>query len=331
MPPGDAWPGGLLITIRIVSFMQNLDVSNNAIHQAIHMTAEDALSRHPALADLIRPFVDLFFHKAQCIAHLSAHARPGNLQGAHDRLLSGIPVFTSLPLESWKEPLEMAFGWMLPAVGETFPAIGGDIEAITAAYRNGNLQIVVLSEEYLDGGFKNYDSAAQSIGVSGDTLAFVMSTVLSAALGSFVPKLEADMKDVPWSKGNCPICGALPSVSFLAKPSGNAGEFLTESGGQKFLHCGLCGHNWRINRHICPVCDNIDAELRIYLATPDHAGERVDICRKCGLYLPCVDLRERVAMPHLDTAAVCMVHLDILAQKQGFKPLSNLPWNRIES
>jgi hypothetical protein len=25
-----------------------------------------------------------------------------------------------------------------------------------------------------------------------------------------------------------------------------------------------------------------------------------------------------------------MVHLDILAQKQGFKPLSNLPWNRIE-
>jgi FdhE protein len=310
--------------------MQNLDVSNNSIHQSIHMTAEDALSRHPALADLIRPFVDLFFHKAQCIAHLSAHARPGDLQGAHDRLLSGIPVFTTLPLESWKEPLEMALGWMLPAIGETFPAIGGDIEAITAAYRNGNLQLVCLAEEYLDGGFKNYESAAQSIGVSGDTLAFVMSTVLSAALGSFVPKIGADMEDVPWSKGNCPICGALPSVSFLAKPTGNAGEFLTDSGGQKFLHCGLCGHNWRINRHICPVCDNSDADLRVYLATPDHAGERVDICRKCGLYLPCVDLRERIATPHLDTAAVCMVHLDILAQKQGFKPLSNLPWNRIE-
>jgi len=310
--------------------MQNLDVSNNSIHQSIHMTAEDALSRHPALADLIRPFVDLFFHKAKCIAHLSAHARPGDLQGAHDRLLSGIPVFTTLPLESWKEPLEMALGWMLPAIGETFPAIGGDMEAITAAYRNGNLQLVCLAEEYLDGGFKNYESAAQSIGVSGDTLAFVMSTVLSAALGSFVPKIGADMEDVPWSKGNCPICGALPSVSFLAKPTGNAGEFLTDSGGRKFLHCGLCGHNWRINRHICPVCDNSDADLRVYLATPDHAGERVDICRKCGLYLPCVDLRERIAAPHLDTAAVCMVHLDILAQKQGFKPLSNLPWNRIE-
>jgi FdhE protein len=310
--------------------MQNLDISNNSVHQAIHMTAEEALSRHPALADLIRPFVDLFFHKAQCVAHLNAHARPGDLQGAHDRLLSGIPVFTTLPLESWKEPLEMAFGWMLPAIRETFPAIGGDIEPITAAYRDGYLQLVCLAEEYLDGGFKHYEPAAQSIGVSGDTLAFVMSTVLSAALGSSAPKIWADMEDAPWSKGNCPICGALPSVSFLAKPSGNAGEFLTDSGGRKFLHCGLCCHNWRINRHICPVCDNIDADLRVYLATPDHPGERVDICRKCGLYLPCVDLRERVAMPHLDTAAVCMVHLDILAQKQGFKPLSNLPWNRIE-
>ena len=310
--------------------MQNLAVDSNLIHQAIHMTAEDALIRRPALSDLIRPFIDLFFHKAQCIAHLSTHTRLGDLQGAHDRLLSGIPVFTTLQLASWQEPLEMAFGWMLPAIRETFPAIDGDIEAITASYRDGGLQLVVLSEEYLDGSFKHYESAAQSIGVSGDTLGFVMSTVLSAALGSFAPKIGAEMEDVPWSKGNCPICGALPSVSFLAKPSGNAGEFLKDSGGQKFLHCGLCGHNWRINRHICPVCDNIDADLRIYLAAPDHPGERVDICRKCGLYLPCIDLRERNAMPHLDTAAVCMVHLDILAQQQGFKPLSNLPWNRIE-
>ncbi len=316
--------------IWIVSFMQNLDVSNNSIHQVIHTTAEDALTRLPALAGLIRPFVDLFFHKAQCIAHLSAHCRPGDLKGARDRLLSGIPVFTSLPLESWEEPLEMAFGWMLPAIGETFPAIGGDIEAITAGYREKGLQLVDLSEEYLDGGFKNYESAARSIGISGNAIAFVMSTVLSAAIGSFIPQIWPDMQDVPWSKGNCPICGALPSISFLAKPSGTAGEFLTDSGGKKFLHCGLCGHNWRINRHICPVCDNIDADLRIYLSAPENPGERVDICRKCGLYLPCVDLRERVAMPHLDTAAVCMVHLDILAQKQGFKPLSDLPWNRIE-
>jgi hypothetical protein len=200
--------------IWIVSFMQNLSDSNNAIPQAIHMTADDALARHPALSGMIRPFVDLFFHKSQCSAHLNAHARPGDLQGAHDRLLSGIPVFTGLPLESWKEPLEMAFGWMLPAIGETFSAIRGDIEAITAGYRSGDLRLAVLSEEYLDGGFKHYESAARSIGASADTLAFVMSTVLSVALESFVPKIGADMADVPSQKATARSAAPCPRSVF---------------------------------------------------------------------------------------------------------------------
>jgi FdhE protein len=310
--------------------MQNLAAANNSIHQAIHMTAEDALTRRPALAALIDPFVDLFFQKTQCVAQLSAYAGPGDLQGAHDSLLAGIPVFTTLPDASWQEPLEMAFGWMLLGIRQAFPAIGGDIEAIAAAYRDGSLQLIGLAEEYLDGSFKQCESAAQSMGLSAEALAFVMGTVLSATLGSFAPKIGADMEDVPWSKGNCPICGALPSVSFLAKPSGNVGEFQKDDCGREFLHSSLCGHNWRTYRYVCPVCDNIDTDFQICLAVPDHPGERVDICRKCGLYLPCVDLRERNVMPHLDTSAVCMVHLDILAQQQGFKPLSNLPWYRIE-
>lgn len=310
--------------------MQKLTASNNSVHQAIHATAEAAMAMRPAMAGLISPFVDLFSHKAKCIAHLNAHALPGDLQGARDRLLSGIPIFTSRPLASWQEPLEMALGWMLPAIRETFPAIGRDMDTVAAGHRIGGLQLARLAEEYLDGSFKHYEAGARTIGVSADALSFVMGTVLSAVLGAFAPEIREEIKEVPWSKGNCPICGALPSISFLAKPSGNAGEFLTDSGGRKFLHCALCGYDWRINRHTCPVCDNTDAELRVYLAAPDQPGERVDICRKCGLYLPCVDLRERSAQLHLDTAAVCMVHLDILARKQGFKPISNLPWNRIE-
>ncbi len=311
--------------------MQPVAATENSIHQAIHTTAEEALSARPVMASLIRPFVNLFLQKASCITRLDFDTWTEDLKGAHDRLLSGIPILMTLSLEPWRKPLETACEWMLPAIREAFPAIGGDIEAVTAAYRNDNLPLSRLAEEYLDGSFTHYESSAQSIGVSADTLAFVMNTVLSTVLEAFAPRIWAGMEDVRWSKGNCPICGCLPSVSYLAKPSGDAGEFLKDSGGKKFLHCALCGHNWRINRHICPVCDNTDAELRFFLSVPDYPGERVDICRKCGFYLPCADLRERSAMPHLDTAAVCMVHLDILARQQGFKPLSYLTWNRIEN
>jgi len=311
--------------------MKNIPFDENTINQAIHMTSEYALKRRPAMTDLIRAFTGLFLQKARCISRLSDCIPPVDLAGSHDRVESGVPLLVNLSLSPWSKPLDTAFEWMLPAVKKTFPAISGDVDAIISFYRGGNMQLTLLAEEYLDGSFKHYDPAAQSIGVSRDTLGFVMRTVLSAVLESVASKTGEGMGDKAWSKGYCPVCGSLPSVSFLAGPSGDPGEFLKDTGGQKFLHCGLCSHNWRINRHACPACDNTDKELQMYLIEPGQPGERVDVCRKCGLYLPCVDTRELETMPHLDTAAVCMVHLDILAQQQGFKPLSALPWNRIES
>jgi len=311
--------------------MEKIPFDESTINQAIHMTAEYALKRRPALTDLIRAFTDLFLQKDRCIAQLSDHTRPVDLAGSHERMESGIPLLANLSLSPWSKSLDIAFEWMLPAVKKIFPAIGGDVDAIMGSYRDGNVQLVLLGEEYLDGSFKHYATAARSIGVSCDTLGFVIRTVLSAVLESVASKTGEGMGDKTWSKGYCPVCGSLPSVSFLAGPSGDPGEFLKDTGGQKFLHCGLCGYNWRINRHTCPACDNTDKELQMYLTEPNQPGERVDVCKKCGLYLPCVDTRELEVMPHLDTAAVCMVHLDILAQQQGFKPLSALTWNRIES
>ncbi|MFZ3046346.1 MAG: formate dehydrogenase accessory protein FdhE [Desulfatirhabdiaceae bacterium] len=149
-------------------------------------------------------------------------------------------------------------------------------------------------------------------------------------LGSLASTMGMDMKAMAWSKGTCSVCGTLPSVSFLARPVDDPGGFLKNTGGQKFLHCGLCGHDWGFNRHICPVCDNMDKDLQIYMMALDQPGERVDICHKCGLYLTCVDMREREIMPHLDSATVGMMHLDIMAQQKGFLPMSDLPWNRID-
>jgi len=310
--------------------MQHATPAESPINQAIQMTAAQAVTRRPALANLVKPFADLFLHKARCIARLDAHARAVDLPDARNRLVSGIPLLTALPLSPWREPIDMAFIGMLPAIAQAFPAMRGSVAEMSAAYQAGGLNLVALAEEYLNGGFKGYDDAARLTGITRDALGFFMNIVLSAALGSIGPRIWAEAGDADWTKGFCPICGSLPSMSYLTRPKGEASEFLKDSGGQKYLHCGLCGHDWRIGRHICPVCDNEDKDLRMYLMIPEEPGERVDVCRKCGLYLPCLDLREREPLPHLDTAAVCMAHLDILARKEGYKPLADLPWNRFD-
>ncbi|MEA2061590.1 MAG: formate dehydrogenase accessory protein FdhE [Thermodesulfobacteriota bacterium] len=162
------------------------------------------------------------------------------------------------------------------------------------------------------------------------TLNLVLKFTLSAVLEVLVMKADLDSDTLSWKKGYCPVCGFPPSISCLAKASDAQSEFLKGGGGQKYLHCSLCGNNWRVKRHMCPVCENEDPKDRLYFQAEGAVGERVDVCRKCQFYLPCIDLREFSNDPHLDISAVSMVHLDIKAQEKGFKPVTQLPWNSFD-
>lgn len=306
-------------------------MDENETLNAIQTTAAKGISLRPEMAGVIRPFADLFAHQARCIARLGSCNLSLDPVRVRERLLSGVPVLVDLPPAIWQDAFNGAWKWMLPAIGQVFPTIESGIENISSACSVDRFQPAELASEYLIGNFQPVESTAQNIDVSAGTLGFALRTALSAALGSLVSRIWGCMENVPWYRGNCPICGAMPSIGFLSKPLADAGEFLKESGGRKFLHCSICGHDWRFDRHTCPVCENTDPELRFYLAVSGQPGERVDICRKCSRYLPCIDLRERDGVPHLDTACVCMAHLDILAQKQGFKPVSDLPWNRFDA
>ncbi len=314
--------------------MQSNTMDENATIQAILSTAKIALAMRPVMDDLVTPFASLFCRRAQCAAHMDAHVDDlaKDMGEARKRFLSGVPILASLPATYWKESLKTAWTCMLPAIKEAFPGIAADIVALTAACEQGSLPIVDLAAGYIDGSFRGYESTAHATGISPDGLGFVMRMVLPAALEPLTPHIEAQIKNISWSRGYCPICGSLPVIGMLSRPSTLSGEFLKESGGQKFLHCGACGHNWRFDRHACPICDNSEPDTRFYLSDPDYPSERVDICRKCGHYLLTIDLRERDGYPHLDTAAICMVHLDILAQKHGFKPLSPaMSWSQADS
>ncbi len=137
------------------------------------------------------------------------------------------------------------------------------------------------------------------------------------------------IREISWHEGYCPICGFLPTVSYLDKAPDLSSEFLRGGGGQKVLHCSMCGHEWRILRNLCPACGNDQRDMLLYFQVEHDREERVDVCRKCGLYLPCIDLREKDYKPHMDMAAVGMVYLDVFAQQNGFSPMVWTPWNRL--
>ena len=135
-----------------------------------------------------------------------------------------------------------------------------------------------------------------------------------------------------WAPGGrpyCPSCGAPPSIAILRK-GGEDDGFLTNHGGQRWLHCSRCATEWRFKRHACPHCGSEEGKDLKYYQPERHNGERADVCGACGRYLLAVDVRELVEEPEPDVAALGLIPLDMAMQRQGYEPLAPTTWNRFD-
>jgi len=138
------------------------------------------------------------------------------------------------------------------------------------------------------------------------------STRPSVELG--IEQLRTELDPENWHKSNCPICGSLPFLSLLR-----------EEVGKRYLLCSFCGYQWRIDRLICPFCNNKEQESLSYLYAEGEEAYRIDLCEKCRQYIKTIDLRRlEESDPCLEDLAT--LHLDILASQKGYKrPVPN-PW-----
>jgi len=95
------------------------------------------------------------------------------------------------------------------------------------------------------------------------------------------------------------------------------GELLGDEG-RLMLHCGTCGQSWPGARRSCTVCGNRDEQTLEYFTAGDDQGYRVNVCRKCDSYLKVVDSREAGQNLPMDLEDIATLHLDLLAQREGF-------------
>jgi len=138
----------------------------------------------------------------------------------------------------------------------------------------------------------------------------LLEFVMSLALGYALQRCrEEGLSAVTegWNHGHCPLCGGLPVM----------GELVEEEGNKK-LQCGLCATSWGYTRLKCAHCGNTEHDTLEYFTAHGEPGYRVDICRKCSCYLKVVDTRQIGQGLPLDIEDIATLHLDVLAQKEGF-------------
>ncbi|MCU0557904.1 MAG: formate dehydrogenase accessory protein FdhE [Desulfobacterales bacterium] len=286
------------------------------------------LEKRPQLESLLRPFGAFFIEKTRLAGALRAVLDPPPPDCDLGQGAEGLPVLYAIPFAFLKPALERASSALVPVLKTVFPAAARGLEEMGTSPCRASLQIERWAEEHLTS-LRESRPQPEPAGDRG-SLAFFGSQVLSAVLQALAPLLAERTAAIQWDRGSCPICGALPSISFLSQAQPSSSEFLVGGGGQRWLHCALCGHDWRVRRHLCAACGNDDSGRHIYFQVPEHVGERVDVCLCCHHYLPCIDQRETGTLPHLDTLAVGVAHLDILAQEKGFHPTVRTPWNTFE-
>lgn len=310
--------------------MMPMDPVTADVEQGIQRLVTLILAKRPQLEGILLPFAALFTEKVRLAGALQDDPGAARYDVSGQRLSEGIPILAGISFGFLRPALDRAFAALVPAVKAWFPAIAPTLDSIEIAQRNGSIDLSQLAEAYVQGSLKDFKGAPATSEVGRQGLGFIVQLALSAVLQSLAPCFADQVREVHWDRSYCPVCGSLPSISYLSKTQGAASEFLVGGGGQRFLHCAICGHDWHTRRNRCAACECEDNDQHLYFQVPEETGERVDVCRYCSHYLPCIDLRETDASYHLDTAAVGMAHLDLLAQEKGFSPMVRAPWNTFE-
>lgn len=298
--------------------------------KAIATTLETISRNKPVYAELVNTFSPLLAKQAELAEKFSAEELTLPMVDPA-RLSQGVHILAGNSCEDWKASLQTASRAIVPILtaliqDENWPGKAEDITQL-----NEEL-LVKLAEARLSGDETVFENASENMnGTPPTVLLFVIDSVLAPVLASVADRLGESISKVAWSRGNCPVCGSLPSIAYLSPREPGLQEELVGGGGKKYLHCSLCGHDWKHRRDTCPACGNTDQDKREVLFADDAKHERIEICHECNTYCLCVDFRECDPLPQLDAIQLGLVHLDVIAQEKEYSPMSLTAWNNLQS
>jgi len=146
----------------------------------------------------------------------------------------------------------------------------------------------------------------EELGPEGSLLFFFLIQTLKPTFEIQAEQWRTSMKELSWTQGYCPFCGGFPSMGEIRKE------------GKRMLHCPLCATEWEYPRVKCPYCQNEDQEQLTYFQVEGEIGNRVDICLACRHYLKTIDSRDMGGFLDFEVEDYLTLHLDHLAQEEGF-------------
>jgi len=307
-----------------------MDAQYLAKRKPAPQTLADICERRPALASVLTIFIPLYTAREELRESLQplVSPLPELSEPNAEFLANGVPLLANAGFDWIDAAFKKAAHDILPQL-EAVEGLREDLKTFAEGLEKGTLIPSKLTQTYLSSDAKTLATMLKNHAQSTAVGAFLTQQILGPVLqAARMKSVEPDLQT--WRQGYCPVCGSFPSVGCLSRPDPDQSEFLKGGGGHKYLHCSLCGHDWRFRRGACPGCSNEDPGAIEYMRAKESPWERVELCRKCNTYVGALDLRETTESPDLDAAAIGLMHLDLLAAAEGLRPLAPSLWNTFD-
>lgn len=276
---------------------------------------EQAVRTHPHSRDILDALKPVILGRIRILGTLRLKdAVVGKIDRA--RLKGGVPVIRQAALMPDGAAIREVALSILPDMKKGLPAVAGDLETLEEGIRKGVVDVTGILHSFPENFRESVDGLAGRVSVEPSAVDFLLRTVARILLEKRAGELEELLKDMDWDKGYCPVCGALPAVSMVQ-----------EKGGQRWLHCAQCGHEWRFSRVICPCCGHEGQKGMTYYFVEGRDRESAFICEKCDKYLITLTKVGNLEDSDFEIAAMSLVHLDMIMQEKGFTPMTGCPWN----
>ena len=243
------------------------------------------------------------------------------------RFNAGVPVLVDVDFSPWTGMLRESASRLIPLISKVLQLPEAVWQSVRDHLDNAE-NISGFAQARIEGNWKYYENTSVQLGTGPNTtLLYISETVFAPVLRAMVDGLGEPLSKLGWDEGYCPVCGSTPSISHLSPKEVTDLDQLVGGGGKKYLHCSLCGHDWRYRRNACAACGNDENESREIFYVDDARYERIEACHKCGKYCLSIDMREVETQPNLDAVQIGLIHLDLIARQKNLTPISPTLWN----
>ncbi|HEV8663708.1 MAG TPA: formate dehydrogenase accessory protein FdhE [Candidatus Methylomirabilis sp.] len=258
--------------------------------------------RRPPLGELLSFHGQVLEAQHQTVAEIDVGALAG--PEALGRLREGAPVAAPAALPVDWAATEALFWRLAPLMQARAGAPAG---AVAQSLKSGECGLRDLVQDWLAGG-EEVARLTDAHGLPEALLPFWLQASLRPSLEAVAARLQPLAEEAEWSRGLCPVCGSPPATAE------HRGQDTTA---HRYLHCGLCGCQWRFRRGECPFCGNRDHQRLILLF--DEADKRcqLEACRACRRALKLIDNKDFFGLiPWLEDLG--SPHLELIAAERGF-------------